>query len=380
MSTSKVGTEKSPLIKFSANLLTEMYSENKHLFSSSTKEKNNNYLHEYKKSEAIRYSINSLLGIKRFEEVYDQVLSIGSFADLLSDFNEKHRQSIKNLADRGLYLILIADDNEKLTKKWLKKLEESCNKKNLESANLQECAWLLWGLSYTANVGYKKAHELADTVYEVIKNHYRDPGTGIPRYKVALYRNRFSSFGGLVYYLRSLYEYCQITEKSEPINLFQETLEKLLLLQGPRGEWPWFYSTRQESVLDYYPIYSVHQDSMAFLFLFPALEMGYAVEDTVEKTFGWILGKNQINEPMVEQESFIIYRALNRKSGNKFVDRIKRYLRALKNEFIGSSAHLEHNNKVEIVSECRSYHPGWVLYVWSGVSNFEAFQYADIFR
>jgi hypothetical protein len=38
---------------------------------------------------------------------------------------------------------------------------------------------------------------------------------------------------------------------------------KLIALQGPQGEWPWFFDAASGRVLDFYEVYSVHQYGMA---------------------------------------------------------------------------------------------------------------------
>ena len=48
----------------------------------------------------------------------------------------------------------------------------------------------------------------------------------------------------------------------------------MLGIQGSQGQWPWMISSRTSIPLDFYPVFGVHQDSMAMLFLHPALDLG----------------------------------------------------------------------------------------------------------
>ncbi len=47
------------------------------------------------------------------------------------------------------------------------------------------------------------------------------------------------------------------------IDMARDCARKLIKLQGPQGEWPWFFDAAQGQVLDFYEVYSVHQYGMA---------------------------------------------------------------------------------------------------------------------
>ena len=50
---------------------------------------------------------------------------------------------------------------------------------------------------------------------------------------------------------------------------------KLIALQGPQGEWPWFYAAGQGTVVDFYEVYSVHQHGMAPAILHHAIRITF---------------------------------------------------------------------------------------------------------
>ena len=80
----------------------------------------------------------------------------------------------------------------------------------------------------------------------------------------------------------------------------------MLELQGPRGEWPWMISVRTGIPLDFYPVFGVHQDSMAMLFLLPALDDGLVdVESAIDASLAWSLGDNELGEPMYGRDPLL---------------------------------------------------------------------------
>jgi hypothetical protein len=119
-------------------------------------------------------------------------------------------------------------------------------------------------------------------------------------------------------------------------------------------------NARTGSVIDPYPIFSVHQDSMSMLFLHPAAEMKLpGAREAILRSCEWIVGRNELGRTMFEVEPFSAFRSIERPGGNP---RARRYLRAVVPWLRGPDFGTE---KVRINPECRSYHLGWVLYVWA---------------
>jgi hypothetical protein len=73
---------------------------------------------------------------------------------------------------------------------------------------------------------------------------------------------------------------------------------------------------------------------------------------------------------MVTPEPFFIYRSIRRKG--PFEIR-KRYVRSLLLSLSRKEGERAHPSSLEINRECRSYHLGWILFVWSGRRDFEEF-------
>jgi hypothetical protein len=138
--------------------------------------------------------------------------------------------------------------------------------------------------------------------------------------------------------------------------------QKLISLQGPNGEWPWFFYTPTGHVVDFYEVYSVHQYGMAPAFL----EYGerYGVSDSrrsLIRGFYWVLGKNQLSSSMIVPELHLTIRSQVRKG--ELGTKRWRALRAIRNSLLGQHSGLLQPKDIQLRLECRSYELGWLL--WS---------------
>src|SRR5260370_13505282 len=106
--------------------------------------------------------------------------------------------------------------------------------------------------------------------------HFLNKDTMLPLHGLSLWRRPFVRFGGIVYFLKALAEYAAAFNNKYAEVIFKEGVSKMLEFQGPRGEWPWFYNVFDSKVVDWDPLYCVHQDSMAALFLLQSVDLALA--------------------------------------------------------------------------------------------------------
>ena len=139
-------------------------------------------------------------------------------------------------------------------------------------------------------------------------------------------------------------------------------VRKLIKLQGPNGEWPWFFHVPSATVVDFYEIYSVHQYGMAPAFLERAEQHGVAeARGALIKGFRWVLGENQLRRPMLSPELHLSIRSQVRKG--ELHTKALRIGRAVSNGLLRRASGLIDPANVELRLECRSYELGWIL--WS---------------
>ena len=176
------------------------------------------------------------------------------------------------------------------------------------------------------------------------------------------FRRRFASFASQTYLTIACFHYGEFAGNSAAIDMAKACTRKLIALQGPRGEWPWFFDAQHGRVLDFYEVYSVHQYGMA-----PALLECAERHDVQEaraaliQGFKWVFGENQLGKSMLVPELQLSIRSLVRKS--ELRTKKMRVLRAVGNAYLGRSSTLIDPTDVGLRLECRSYELGWIL--WS---------------
>ena len=75
----------------------------------------------------------------------------------------------------------------------------------------------------------------------------------------------------------------------------------------------------------------------------------------------WVFGANELLTPMYVERPFFAYRSIERAER---APRLRRGLRSLGRRASSPGA-VTGAGRIRINDECRSYHLGWILYVWS---------------
>lgn len=178
------------------------------------------------------------------------------------------------------------------------------------------------------------------------------------------HRRRFATFATQTYLTLACYYYGELTGDLAALAMANACARKLIALQGPNGEWPWFLDVRRGCVLDYYEVYSVHQYGMAPAFLEYAERHGMKEARTaLIRGFNWVLGDNQLDMPMILPELSLSIRSQVRRG--ELNSKARRVLRALRSAYLPAStrATIIEPAAVTLRRECRSYELGWIL--WS---------------
>jgi len=358
------------LIQRSSELLANMYDEESALFSYSTRLVKNTYVNDFSNSNSsLRYTINVLAGIQRVRK-YELPWDSDS---LLERFMQRNALRVCNAGDLGLLLLVLSEAHHDLSTKHAFEIKSRTDDPNwMRKLNLQEISWLLSGtVAYARAVQLDSARDLAARLYGYLRKEFFPGSYLLPRHDRSTIRGRFSSFGALVYYLMAVHAYGDAFGDPAALDSFRATAQRVISLQGPRGEWPWFIDAKVGRVLDWYQIYSVHQDAMAMLFLLPAFDLGSATaERSIELSYRWLFGENELQEPLITGEPFFICRSIRR---NESKERQRRYLRSLALTASRRNARTAARPALTINKECRSYHIGWILYVWALRTDFREF-------
>lgn len=211
---------------------------------------------------------------------------------------------------------------------------------------------------------------IAASLRDVILASYRAPrglffdsGSGI--------RRHFASFASQVYCCLGLYHFGEAMGDPVAVAAANACVARLIALQGPRGEWPWFFVPRQGTVVDFYEVYSVHQHGMAPAILHHAIRHGVAgAREALVKGFIWLFGNNELGCTMLRPELHLFYRS-QRRSGMSG-SRAARVLRALSNAALHRCDEIGAARAAgrTLTLEMRSYELGWILWSFGGRHDF----------
>lgn len=182
---------------------------------------------------------------------------------------------------------------------------------------------------------------------------------------------RIASFASQVYPLLGLASLYAYRGETPPAAL-RQTAEHLVEAQGSLGQWWWLYSPSSATVLEGYPVYSVHQDGMAFMGLVPVERLGEgSYREALALGVEWLYGRNELSLTLIDEEPPFICRNIQRVgsdadapfgiSRSNFYRTVARSLRpgSVSDQTKASP------DELEPLRECRSYHLGWLLYAYA---------------
>jgi hypothetical protein len=225
----------------------------------------------------------------------------------------------------------------------------------------QDLGMLLTGVVAQARKDRTEWRPFVEPLFRFLRKRFTS-GSGLFFDAASGTRRRFASFATQTYLSIACYHYGEYANDPAAVTLASACVHKLIALQGPQGEWPWFFDAVSGQVLDFYEVYSVHQYGMAPALLECAERHNVrGAQDALAKGFKWVLGENQLRSSMLVPELGLSIRSQIRK--NELSSKAPRILRAVKNACLGRDSGLIDSSGVGLRLECRSYELGWIL--WS---------------
>lgn len=221
------------------------------------------------------------------------------------------------------------------------------------------------GLSLTGAVAQAQRDSswrpLADQLNRLLLDRFRGSRS---LFRDAAYgpRRYFATFASQIYAGLALYQFAEISQDGQALAAANAIARSLIALQGPHGQWPWFYLPHRDRVLDPYEVYSVHQHGMGPALLHHAVSHGVpGAREAIVRGFEWIFGSNELQRPMLVPELNLIYRSLARRGWKGA--RPGRLLHSAGTALTGAGADWPARDSLRITQEMRSYEFGWLL--WS---------------
>ncbi len=182
---------------------------------------------------------------------------------------------------------------------------------------------------------------------------------------------RIACFADQVYPVLALTSYGVICNNQNSIEIASRVVDQLCRHQGPLGQWWWHYDVPGGRICEEYPVFSVHQDSMApMAILANDVATGKSHLKEIEHGMRWLYSVNELKENLVLDERGIICRDIERREPGKLSRNIRgiccvagwngmhRFLGRVFSDFCKNQ-------------ECRPYHLGWILYAWADYVNRE---------
>ncbi|MDB5560932.1 MAG: hypothetical protein JWN11_350, partial [Hyphomicrobiales bacterium] len=177
-------------------------------------------------------------------------------------------------------------------------------------------------------------------------------------------RAHIGSFDDQVYPIQALARLAAAHGDREALAAADACAAQICALQGAAGQWWWHYDVRDGSVVEGYPVYSVHQHAMAPMVLLDLLEAGgQAHWQSIVKGLGWLDARPETSAPLVSEADGVIWRKVGRREPAKAARKLSAITTALKPGWHLPGLDIAFPpNRFDY--ECRPYEFGWLLYAW----------------
>jgi len=338
-----------------------MYRPQELIFAFRLKKNGNN---EVLEGVSRRYTATALIGLTGEDEnILTRILSdhspdevCGNLLNNIANMNELGELALTTWAARRL--------EHPHTQKAIDALKHFCKLKN--SYPTVELSWALTALVIDSCQATDMilAKKLAEILMDSFNKQSKTFLHGPSRKGLSSLFSHVSCFADFVYPIQALSHYYQATSDSRAAEIACSCAEHICKLQADDGQWWWHYDNRTGKVLEGYPVYSVHQDSMAPMALF-ALKNAFGKDysEAIRKGLEWLLNSSEINGSLIDMERKVIWRKVARREPFRLVRKMQ-----------SAASSLNHNLRlpgtnvlfppVSIDYESRPYHMGWILYAW----------------
>lgn len=180
-----------------------------------------------------------------------------------------------------------------------------------------EVAWLASGLAheYKRKGGDETLKLLNETVEELIHNRYQSNTHTVchagakPSPSHAL-RRWIANFADQVYTIQALAFAAKITKNEKALEVAEQLADKMVELQGDKGQWWWHYDARKGTVPQGYSVYSVHQHGMAPMALAAVTSAGGKSYNKAKAMSRQWFEDNEIDAQLIDEEHKTIWRSI----------------------------------------------------------------------
>ncbi len=177
-------------------------------------------------------------------------------------------------------------------------------------------------------------------------------------------RAHVGSFADQVYPIQALARASRVIDGDE-LDAANACADRICELQGDAGQWWWHYDARGTSVVEKYPVYSVHQHAMAPMVLFDLVEAGGRNHtEPIARGIGWIFAHPETGDELVSNDHNVVWRKIGRREPRKLARSMSAVTTAIHPAMrLPGLDHLLPPTRID--HECRPYELGWCLYAWT---------------
>ncbi|WP_407443752.1 hypothetical protein [Rhodococcus sp. (in: high G+C Gram-positive bacteria)] len=321
-----------------------------------------------------RYTAIAALGIGRLPtDIQRHILRGGTADDLvtsvLATAHDHHDTGVLALA-----LWAAGEVRGSADPQVLEELRRRCT--SGEPMLTVDCAWAL-----TAAVSVRDRADTDDLIVLLAERLLAAQGPGGlfphslssgPRHRIRdmkqIGRHHVGSFADQVYPLQALARTAAAVGDTDALEAANATASRICAVQGSAGQWWWHYDSRTRSaarsVVERYPVYSVHQHAMAPMALFDLRECGGDDHiSAVESGVDWLFTHPESSADLVCDDRNVVWRKVGRREPRKAVRSLSAVTTAARPGLVLPGLDRAFPPG-PVDNECRPYELGWLLYAW----------------
>ena len=313
--------------------------------------------------ESVRYGAIVLLGLSRLPEDQQRRILHGDSASSFCGYMIGNVQGITNVGDVALIAWAAAElDHPQLDVviSRLRTLDDGTPCETVPAAWIVAAFTAARDRADTGNAAHTAAGRLLACSSPVARvfPHHTDPAIA-PRG-----RAHVSCLADQVYPIQALARYAYAYGHDDAMRAANDCAAQICKVMGPAGQWWWHYEARTGDVIEGYPVYSVHQDSMAPMALLDLAEAGGDEHpDAIRLGLSWMVESPEIGRSLIDESEGVIWRKVGRGDPKKLVRVAHAAGSAIRPGFrLGVLDRIFPPRLVD--EESRPYHLGWVLYAW----------------
>ncbi len=175
-------------------------------------------------------------------------------------------------------------------------------------------------------------------------------------------RGHVTCFADLVYPTLALAQFGMARGDAASIRCATQSADRMCRNQGSAGQWWWHFDYRTGRVLEGYPVYAVHQTSMAPMALLAAADAaGTNYDEAIAKGLDWLSSSPELEgRTLIDRAEGLIWRKVARREPAK----LSRYVQAAVSRVSPNLRAPAFFPATAIDFEDRPYHLGWILFAW----------------